>query len=134
MVERNRRRTNVVGGSLEDVIGRRALDLGCVLEDQEAFAGEFLSIKWTPALTSVVLPEPVPPTIKDVPVIERRRPDQGPLARRHGSGAHIVVEREYAGGALPNAKAWARNHGRDQPFEAAPVKGQLAFEDGGSRV
>ena len=55
--------------------------------------------------------------------------DERALAFAHDARGHIAGKREDFGCAFPNAKAWAFDHGRDQPLEAAAVERQLAFKD-----
>ena len=70
------------------------------------------------------------PNHENVLMAERRLADQCLLAGGHGVRAHVIAERKNARCPLADAKARACHHRRDQPFEAAAVEGQLAFEDG----
>jgi hypothetical protein len=67
---------------------------------------------------------------EDVLTIGHRPFDDGFLAFAHDAGRDVIGERENRRRLAPDREHGRRNHGRDQPLEAAAIERQLAFEDG----
>jgi hypothetical protein len=82
------------------------------------------------ALTSVVLPEPVPPMISRF-----RWPATTPFRTSHCDGGHdarvhVLVQREHRHRLLADRKGWAGHDWRHLPGKAGTIDRQFAFQRG----
>ena len=113
---------------LDEVFGG-ALDFAGVLDDDKPVQwGRASTISLMMALTSVVLPEPVPPITRMLRCAATASCDGLRLCCGHDSGFDVLLKREDGDGLLADGKDWRRHDRGELAREARTVKRQFAFE------